>query len=442
MNQDITDRIFRERLGQGTASVPEGLWENVEQKLPVFRHRRTWIGWWFAISFGVMVSGIAIFFNSGVPTTQTNEFQPGSPQTESLATHKHNTTILPPADAPASERTEQQNSNDAAVVPASQPVLRSSVSSGNTLAMTSTHHSGQTTASAVSERAVVSGDALLLKRDFITVQRLSPGPEFLVHRRRHLPDPEKDCYDFGRRGNWARGVLFAEVYAGPVLANHRMASRSEDVSAYIHLRDSTESARLSWHAGLRLGYRHSSGATLRIGGHYTMVNEVFDYFDGSFSQTVTRIDSIFDAGGNLIRTDTIRVVQTGQRIKKTYNRYHMIDLPLLAGYEGRYGIWHYGVHAGPVFNVAFIKKGDILSPAGDPVSISDSDPAAYPAFADRLGLSIYGAALLGRRIGEHTYLYSEIYIHHRLRSMTMDTYPIDQRQTNAGLSVGLRMKFQ
>jgi hypothetical protein len=264
-----------------------------------------------------------------------------------------------------------------------------------------------------------------------------------TERPRALPDPAKDCYSFGRKGSGGnQGVLFGEAYLGPTFGSRKLTSRAEDVSSYITARDSTESSRLSWHGGLRLGYLHRSGLTLRIGGHYTVVNELFDYFDGTSTGTVIRMDTIRDAGGNIIRimTDTISV--SGQRIKKTHNRYHTIDIPVLVGYQFIQNDWTYGIQAGPVFNAAFMKKGDILDPSGVPVTITDNADAEYPAYKDKLGLSIYVAAHIAKRIGYRTYVYAEPYLQRRLKGLTLDTYPIEQRQTNVGLSLGVRFILQ
>lgn len=285
---------------------------------------------------------------------------------------------------------------------------------------------------------------LNMKEEMLT-HRLSLKTPFLaLSEKRKLPDPTKDCYSFGRKGSkGGGGVLFAEVYTGPTISTRKLSSRAEDVSTYIAQRDSTESSRLSWHAGLRLGYWHHSGITARIGAHYTQVNERFDYVNGSFVGSVTRIDTFFDSGGNIIDIDTVLVPVSGQRIKTTHNRYHTVDIPLLLGYQVSQNNWTFGIQAGPVFNVAFVKKGDILSPIdGEPVSISDNKPMQYPAYKDKLGMSIYASAHIAHRIGYRTLVYAEPHLHHRLKTLTLDSYPIDQRQTNIGLSIGLRVVLQ
>jgi hypothetical protein len=261
----------------------------------------------------------------------------------------------------------------------------------------------------------------------------------LAQSARALPDPSKDCYDFGGRRSGGKGVWLVEAYTGPTFSTRNLTSRLEDVSSYIARRDSTESARMSWHAGLRVGYVTGSGLSVRLGAHYTVVNELFDFFDGSFSQTTTRIDTFYDASGFIVDIDTIIVTQTGKRIKTTHNHFHTIDIPLLIGYQTSRDHWTYGIQAGPVFNLLHAKKGDMFSVADTIVSFTDSDPTPYPAYKDQLGLSIYASLHIGRRIGYRTMVYLEPHLQHRLRSVTQDAYPVEQKQTNIGLSLGLRV---
>ncbi|MDX1407016.1 MAG: hypothetical protein R3330_02755, partial [Saprospiraceae bacterium] len=248
-----------------------------------------------------------------------------------------------------------------------------------------------------------------------------------------------ECYSFGKRG---LGHFEIDIYSGPSFATKSMTSRSEGVRDYILSRDTTEFNRLGFHIGARAAYHHPSGFFARAGIQYTQLNERFDYENGSSTQTIITTDTIYDAMGNVVDIVLDTVVTTGTRIKKTYNRFHFVDVPVLLGYQMENLDWAYGIQAGPVFNVAFARKGDILAPNGVPGSFSDQQSSDYHAvFKDQLGLSIYGSIYAQKRIGEALYAFIEPHVLHRLKSITLDSYPIDQRQTSMGLSLGVRLKL-
>jgi len=464
MSDQHVDQIYRQKLSDGAVPVPADLWMKIEPHLPTpgKSHRR--IIYWI-IGLGILLAAGALIWktladlnapekvasthiplirsaddavsetvnaNSAylIPSTPTNETSVLI--TESiLSQEKFSSTLRQPKPSHIVPTASITNT----VVNLSGSVSASDIPS----ALSSSSLADDNAIQAIEEADV--SRPLGVKADARFNSSLLSSGIFLLpsSAQRKLPDPAKDCYSFGSRRNKGNGLLFAEVYAGPGFSTRNLTSRAEDVSAYIAQRDSTESSKMTWNAGLRVGYLHRSGVSLRIGAHYTQAIELFDYVNGSWSQWITQLDTIFDGGGNIVSIDTVLVNQTGKRVKTTHNRYHTIDIPVLLGYQVQQGNWSYGIQAGPVFNITSIKKGDILSPAGDPVSISDDNDMEYPAFKDKLGLSIYASAHLAKRIGYRTWLYAEPYFQKRLSAITLDSYPIDQRQSHIGLSLGLRV---
>lgn len=461
MSNQRIDQMFKQKLGDGTMPVPAGLWNNIEPFLPEAKRRTRW-GLIWLIGTGILLAGLTYWLVSNNSQTENISI------TEAVAADRSSTIAN---QSVKTSNNESQNTVNAVL--ADEAETSEEISSG-TISLQSNQLSGtqkallassrnskasETSGSHIIHNALTESyeqNTLLVKEgslenamtdlnlDHNTTTSLLTSPVLLVQdfNRRRLPDPAKDCYSFGSKGNRGNLLVFAEAYMGPGIATKKMTSREEDVSTYIAQRDSTESSRLSWHAGLRAGFLHRSGITLRVGAHYTQVNELFDYIDGTFVGSITRIDTFYDANGMIDDIDTVLVPVSGQRIKTTHNRYHTVDIPVLLGYQVSQGHWTYGLQAGPVFNLAFIKKGDILGSDGEPHSISTDADDEYPAYKDKLGLSIYAAAHIGHRIGYRTTLYAEPYVQHRMKTLTLDTYPIDQRQTNIGLSIGLRVVLQ
>lgn len=461
MSNQRIDQMFKQKLGDGVMPVPDSLWNNIEPFLPEAKRRTRWgLIWLFGA--GVLLASLTywlvsnnmqsenISITEAETANQSSTFSDRSFKSSNTESQNATTVVITDEINAQEENSARTNTQQSTQTSNSHKALRTSFGTSKT---------SVTSLSPMIQNAVLTETAeqniMLVKEESVANEMtdlsldqnhatsLLTSPMLLLNdSRRRLPDPAKDCYSFGSKGNRGNLLLFAEAYMGPGIATKKMTSRREDVSTYIAQRDSSESSRLSWHAGIRAGVLHRTGITLRVGAHYTQVNELFDYVDGTYVGNITRIDTFYDGGGMIIDIDTVVVPVSGQRIKTTHNRYHTVDIPVLLGYQISKGHWTYGLQAGPVFNMAFIKKGDILGVDGEPHSISTDAADEYPAFKDKLGLSIYAAAHIGHRIGYRTTVYAEPYVQHRLKTLTLDTYPIDQRQTNIGLSIGLRVALQ
>jgi hypothetical protein len=134
--------------------------------------------------------------------------------------------------------------------------------------------------------------------------------------------------------------------------------------------------------------------------------------------------------------------EVGTRTEQQQNRFHSIDIPLLIGYRIDNGNWDFGIQVGPVINLVYSAKGKIIGANGESISFSDqSDPTYTEVFKDQVGISLFAGIYASKRVGNKLWVFAEPHLHHRFSSVTLDDYPIDQRQTNIGLSIGLRVKL-
>ena len=461
MSRSSFDRKFHEALHDHTVQPPAEAWAGIEAALPSGGSRRRFplYGWMilaaiagialsaFVIGeFGaerndgpqlsqpsaqdVIVNEMGVSPASQTPTTLSNkESNDNNSQSEAAAIQSDN-------NEPASSVTDSQAKPLADHIAAADASVSDSPTSeasgsGDVLDAQTSNADDQGVENAITEEAIaeeVSEESAAFTPlpgvGLRSLQSSEFNPNYSMFK-------VTDCYDFGGK---SKGNIVLDIYTGPTYAMRSLESRNEDVSAYINTRDSTEKSQISWHAGIRAGYEHKSGLVVRIGAHYSLVNEVFrTQRREMYYQIIT--DSMFNP------IDTILV--TGTRTKQTQNRYHAVDIPLLVGYQINNGDWDFGIHAGPTFNLLFKAKGDMLDPTGEISSFSDTeDPNYSPVFKDRLGISIYGGLYASRRIGSNLYAFFEPHVLHRLESLTLDNYPIDQRQTQISLSVGLRYKLK
>lgn len=439
MSDHWLDRQFRSALRGKSAQVPEGMWEAVQAGLPPDgRNRRHWMVFWIAGALLLAVILGVAFSNNVFSSIQAKSTPP-----EDISNVENVIPIKESAVARSAKMATPDRKNNLHPVAPNQVKQQHSAAgndeksteSGSEKAELTWAEVNFETKSAVQTSTSESRHAEKRHITNILLNNL-PGRQTTLEVFKTFPDEFTDCYNFGGR---TPGNFFVEAYTGPSFPTRILRSRDELVTDYIGARDSTESTGLSWHAGLRVGYQHPMGFNARVGAHYTYVHEVFDY-SAQQSRQVIVLDTTFFPDTVIIHRDT--VLQSGTRVIETHNRFHTVDIPLLVGYQIQNGDWEYGLLAGPVFNVVFRKRGTILSPALIPASFSDPQAMEYnPTFEDNLGLSVYGAGHIARRIGEKLYLYAEPHVHHRLKSITLEGYPIDQRQTLFGLSLGLKMNL-
>ena len=142
--------------------------------------------------------------------------------------------------------------------------------------------------------------------------------------------------------------FYGDLYFSPDVAFRKLDSKGTDYDLYAANRKATESQILSYSAGARFSIVSNYGLALRTGFVYSQINEVFDY--QSESETRTTFVETFDNDGNLIRTDTI--FETGSLYKKTYNRYRMVDVPILLGYELNFKKFTLALNSGIYANIS------------------------------------------------------------------------------------------
>ena len=465
MSDHYIDSEFRRRLADQSAAVPAGMWEAIQVQVPKANRRRR-VLWLPILLTGLGLAVIAALLlrpdnqtntaespNNNNPTelalapltndhpAETGEYAQanGSATTSVTAEKKESSTTISANDSKKNAMQESQTvESDADRFSMNDQALKTSQVSQLTAARKEPLTSSEKIQLVNLPTEPKANESMSPELPYLSIQSLEQTGVLAVSRTDEAMPPT-DCYNFGGGGV---GNFMLDVYAGPSLHFRSLTSRNEDVSDYINARDSTESLRMGMNAGVRLSYYLPTGLFARAGLHYQQVNELFDLIDATSIRDIITIDSIFDTNGQFIRVDRDTVTTTGTRIKKTYNRFHTVDIPLLVGYQIEHGDWSYGIQAGPVINIAFSKKGDILTPNGVPGSFGDSnDPDYNPVFKDNLGLGVYGAGFIQRRIGENLFAFAEPHVLHRIKSITLDGYPIEHRQTVGGLALGVRIKL-
>ncbi|MBL7793989.1 MAG: hypothetical protein JNK77_16800 [Saprospiraceae bacterium] len=228
--------------------------------------------------------------------------------------------------------------------------------------------------------------------------------------------------------------------AGMGLVFKTLQSHPGDSSDYRRARLDTEDALEYASAGLLAGVQHRSGVYVFAGLGYTRINERF-YTSGSRTEYDSIPDGIVEIyidsnGDSIITRGNVPVTRYITYRKRTYNRYTLLDVPVLLGYQWRQDRWSLGVEGGVYVNLALQSRGDILSENGDIISLQDADNVMRP----RIGLSYYGSLRLGFAFDDKTQLSLAPSLR-VLPNFTTADYRLIQKYTLLGLNVGLTRKF-
>lgn len=419
MNNREFDRIFRERLENFEAEPPMHLWGNIVEARAAAR--RPWL--WWSGGFGMLAlsAGICIWLMSASGSRQDDVAKGSFPiPIEELAGEA-------PAAVPAASASE-----GVVVVSASAPL---------TLAVAELEEEqperGQfAIAQAAEEASLFQEETPAPAMRVASFEGIGARPlQPLVYGRPKDGFPENSCRPFSKEKwglNW-----YAEIVGSPEYVFRSLSPRAQEFAGYAEARNEMEEVRGGLSAGLRLSAVTDFGLSLRTGIQYSQINEVLNFRDPDDVRII--VTNVYDGFGNIIGSDTI--YEPGTHIRITYNRYRMVDLPAMLGYEFQFPRFSMTVHGGVIFNLAFAKKGDILSPDGNPVAISSSKANPYPAFHDRLGMSLAGGIGFNYRVTPDLQFVVEPQFRVVLDPVTRSDYPLRQEYFLTGINLGLRYKL-
>ncbi|RMG76527.1 MAG: PorT family protein [Bacteroidetes bacterium] len=483
-NQDImkpnhpTDRIFREKLGDLPADPPMHLWEGIERRrTPAHRARLLARRYWVAglLLFLLVGGGLLWGLKNNasdlvsqpliVSTPVAKSENPVSNNAQTTDTPKSAAEAVTPAtDAPEGGRLNEKKDAPTSRAPFfSTKAAREKAGSGaneNQTVKTGDHsifsqkntksvHADKSAieATGVPVAAISEAQKMEMRLDIparlgvhsagVTTSDLSKpmvspltmAPEVVAKKR----SPRLGCPEIekGKKFN-----IYLDAIVAPEYARRTLEARSPDHVGYLKARETTEKSRFAASGGLRLSILTKSGLAFRTGLIYSQISEKFDYHIGNAQQiTITPIQL---PDGTVIMDTTIVF---GDRFITTYNRLHLLDIPLIAGYELGYEKWTFSLNGGAFFNFLFRQKGKFLSPDLTPVSFSSGDAGAYPAFRDHVGVSFFGSLSINYALTDKIKWVVEPQFRYFPQSFTRNDYLLDQRYLTAGVNLGLRVQL-
>ncbi len=264
-----------------------------------------------------------------------------------------------------------------------------------------------------------------------------PVPPFMAaQQRRSSPS----CYSFH---TFLRG-LSVDGYLAPEYALRQLVYKEPGMGEYAAMRDETESYSFAFSAGFRANAHFKGGLALRTGVVYTDIVEKFRNADpdAEVRRIITvNIDTIYNPPDVIINVDTLSIVEYGAYDKVGYNRYRFYDVPLLLGYELDRGRWIVHINTGLMLNIGTARRGQILDPQSNLVSIHSGENSSYPAFRSKVGSSLLMSLGFNYAVRPKLHLLLEPQFRVWMKPLNLEDYPVDQKYMNIGLAMGVRQYF-
>lgn len=215
--------------------------------------------------------------------------------------------------------------------------------------------------------------------------------------------------------------------------------------AYVKARKDAEKIGAAYTFQFRAQFRLSDRIALRSGISFSQQHEKLNF---------TRTDS---------RTDIVERQETGYILDpingptpivytvrdtftyntttsaKSNNTYTFIDIPVLMNYT--FGVtdkWNLGVSGGPVFNLAFKQKGQILGPVNN--QIIDLNSPANP-FRTYAGVNLMLNLSASYALNKNFDLLFEPGIRYGISSLTSKEFGVVQKYSSVNLFTGVRYRF-
>lgn len=473
---------FKEKLFNHTIPVSDGLWSRIEAELPASPERKRLPLFLIAFTMLLMVAAGTIFWfavnNPTIKEQQTPQHNKTIPAEQKPATTP---TTLPEASPPTSDviKPSELNYTEESIAVFSASKFKHDQPISGNISTNQKHNSNLKSATGVAAKfqnnitsplnnnsnqthdRTNSANALnVINVEDVTFANNSFSNRYILYSQfisslpfqeikllnslQSLNDllsikPDPSCYKF--TGQEGKSNLSIDLFAGPGISPRSFKNTSAESTLYATARNETETSRYAWSAGGRVNLKLNNELAVRLGVTYDQTGDVFDYTDTLATKQSTTIDSFFAADGTFQYAETRTILIFGTLIKKIHNRYHHLDIPLLASYELPMGRGTLMLNMGPVINLMTSYRGQILDSSLAPQHITPGEPNALKAYKNYVGLSLYLGVGALIPVNENISALIEPRFMYRINPVTTDEYPLKEYRHFGGVNLGIRYHF-
>jgi len=220
-----------------------------------------------------------------------------------------------------------------------------------------------------------------------------------------------------------------DLFVSPERSFRFLEYKSNDYADYAAKRNETEKAYYSFSSGLRFNFLADNGLAVRTGLVYSQINEIFEV--------------------QLLETHIVQDPVTGDILGysqylndvTTFNRYKMVDVPLLIGYEMPMKRSTINVNAGIYANITAMQKGKLLSPDLEQQKDFTTGSGDYEVFRKNIGISYFMSLGAAYEISPRYQFFFEPNLRYYPGSFTKKEYVLNQKYVTGGIILGIRKKM-
>ena len=235
--------------------------------------------------------------------------------------------------------------------------------------------------------------------------------------------------------------VWSQLSAFAPISHH--STKGSDSDAYRDVRQSTEKVLISPEFGFGVGVKSKEGYFIESGFQLSYYRERLGYVDPESInfQTIITTDSTIIAGEVEVTSDTITIQIPGSREVVNYNSHKTVSIPVIIGFDKQLSSsFSIGGKVGTIFNLFKESNGRIL----------DRDMVVRDIIHNEGSVEVYKTRLstqffLGTQLRYHFSPSLDVYVSTDVRmtpkSITLETYSLNQRFTSPVLGAGMRYYF-
>ena len=426
------DKLFREHLADHEMEPPMHLLDGILSD----KKDKRGIVWWGLLGGIAMLVGIGFYFYAATggeqPVASVKVLAGKEAATAKTVTNTVEKPIItnegtvlevipvstPPAKVKNTIVTERQQRREQVtpsimVVPVASPIRQTPVA----VAINENNKTIPQTAVAV---------ALIQKLKAPSSIDFNPPLETLLQK--------TDCSKFGKE--------YAGIYGGINvsidMAQRRFISKDEVFDSYLEAREESEQQFSAYSVGADLTALFKSGLFVTAGLDYHQISEKLIYQNGFKRITVIEETEIHNPNGTTtIVRDT--VVKQIPRILSDKNKYQLVQLPMMLGYEINAQNFSMSFYGGPTLNLLFRQQVKFFSPDDLVVTDYSND---HKVFRERLGIGWRMGLGFGYRISGRHQITFRPYLQINPKSFTRDAFPLQQKYIITGLRLGWKTRLR
>ena len=462
-NYKETDQIIKDRLGQYDSGAPMHLFDRIEEGLDDGPQRKKrGGGWWLTLGLLLLLAGGASWYaisnsstetSNNVTTVEENTSTLTSPRanhqskqegiktktttlaTNTTTTKKENLTTDLTVEKVSVAKTFKGTATEKIANNNFVEKVNHSVNT-NSKEEELVSNTQQHTANIFFSKGKKSTTAPLTKEvkeqsvSIITARQEVPALVDLnvkYDSQFQLPDFVK-CGDKKDRRLNLNGTTSMDLFVSPERSFRFLEYKANDYAEYATRRNETEKAYYSFSSGIRLNYLTTNGLAIRTGLVYSQINEIFEE---QFLETRILTDPT--------NGDTLGFSQFLNDVT-TFNRYKMVDIPLMIGYELPMKRSTINVNAGIFVNVKATQKGNMLDVEETKRDFT-TGTGEYDVFRKNIGVSYFMSLGAAYELSPRYQFFFEPHLRYYPGSFTTKEYVLNQKYITGGILLGIRKKL-